>query len=130
VAKFTVLTPNDRNLVIEADRFEPNNTDYVFLKDGSVVGSIPRSPSVFAVVNQEAEKADFYFADHQDDDTYAPPVCECTPEFDDETDDVCLDCRFEEFLESQEFYNAVADIIVDVLGLDIDGEPEGAEVTD
>lgn len=132
MAKFTVLTFNDRNLVIEADRYAEDSGSYQFLSGGTVVASVPRSPSIFAVINQEAEGSDFYFADHQDDDTFAPPVCECegTPEFDDETDDVCLDCRFEEFLESQEFYNAVADIVCEMTGITGEDEPKGAEVTD
>ena len=132
MAKFTVLTFNDRNLVIEAERVSHNQGgDYVFIAKGETVASIPNSPGIFAVVNQEAKVADFYFAEHQDDDTFAPPVCECecTPEFDDDTDDVCLDCRFEEFLDSQEFFNAVADIVCQVLGFN-DEDPEGAEVTD
>lgn len=124
MAKFTVLTFNDRNLVIEADRVNHNQDgDYVFVTQGEIVASVPANPGVFAVVNQEAEKDDFYFSDHQDDDTY-----DHAPE--DETDDMCLDCRFEEFLESQEFYNAVDDIIVDAFGIDTGEEPEGAEVTD
>jgi hypothetical protein len=32
-----------------------------------------------------------------------------------ETDDVCLGCRFEEFLDSEEFVNAVAEIAADVV---------------
>ena len=132
MAKFTVISHDDHNLVIEADSVShTQNGDFTFSTEGKTVAVVPISPAIFAVVNQEAEVADFYFADHQDDDTYAPPVCECecTPEFGDETDDVCLDCRFEEFLDSQEFYNAVADIVCQVLGIN-DADPEGAEVTD
>jgi hypothetical protein len=123
VAKFTVLTHDNRNLVIEADRFVPTNTDYTFSKDNHVVASVPFSPNLFAVVDQEVEGPDFYFADHSDDDTFGLVSDE------DETDDVCLDCRIAEFLNTQEGFNAVADIVYTLLEPD-ENEPEGAEVTD
>ena len=121
--KFTVISHNNHNLVIEAESANllqyPN--DYVFENSNEVVAVVPKSPNILAVVKQDADIGDFYFSDHRDDDEFSHP---------EETDDVCLDCRFDELFESQKFFNAVADIVCEVLGITGADEPEGAEVTD
>jgi hypothetical protein len=120
VAKFTVLTFNDRNLVIEAERYVEDSSSYHFFSGGIIVASVHNSPNIFAVVNQEAEKADFYFADHREDDTFTPPQ-----EYDEEeTDDVCLDCRIADFLDSQEGFNAIADVVYAIRENDGDDQEE------
>lgn len=121
--KFTVISHNNHNLVIEAESANllQDSKNYIFRdKDGSVVAVVPKSPSILAVVEQDADIGDFYYSDHKDDDEFSTP---------EETDDVCFDCRAKEFLGTYEFFEAVADIVCEVLNTAAE-EPEGAEVTD
>jgi hypothetical protein len=121
--KFTVISHNNHNLVIEAESATllQDSDDYVFKTGSEVVAVVPKSSNILAVVKQAADISDFYFSDHQDDDEFPHP---------EETDDVCLDCRFDELLESQKFFNAVADIVCEVLGIADADEPEDVEVAD
>lgn len=88
---------DDRSLVIKADRFIINkdNGSYDFFTKDSLVASV-NSRSILGVLEfEEAYQADF----HEDDDP----------------DDTRLDFRFENFLESEDFYNTVAEVVFDVL---------------
>jgi len=115
VAKFTVITHDDHNLLIEADRFVLWGGSYLFQtglgSESRDVASVP-SVGVFAVVNQENEKDDFYYSE-----TIGPDY-----EEDEENEPSGIDW----LLNSETFYGAVADIIYDVLGLN--DEPEDKEV--
>lgn len=118
--KYVVKTQNDRNLVIEADRLNVGSSEeYLFenkTEDGriNIVASVNRH-AVIAVIEDKADLCDYYYSDHELDDRFhgdsghsnlarsaADPV---------ETDDVCTDCRNEELFESQEFFDAVFDLI-------------------
>ena len=109
--EYLVTTHDNRNLIVESDYFEHNNSDsYDFFtkeegKTRVLVASI-NAHSVLGVVEyEEAFKADFY------DDG---------PE-DDEPSDICLGCEFKELLGSEDFFNAVYDIV------DSYHEPDGPE---
>jgi hypothetical protein len=105
--EFTVKTFDDRNLVIEADRYTRNSTyDIEFLKDGNLVATIPNNTPILAIVANEAEKSDHYHVYDWNEEDAKEEV--------ENSDDVCLDCRNEEFLNSEEFWNAVWEIAWDV----------------
>lgn len=100
MSTYTVKTIDDRNLVIEADslKFGSNGSeDYVFHADGKVVALVPRH-NVFAISADKADKADYYYSDHELDDRYNPD--------------------FGEFLESEAFFDAVVGV------LDVTLEPD------
>jgi hypothetical protein len=92
---YFVKTHANRNFVITADSFDVNydNQDYGFIKNGKQVALIPRT-GVLAVLEETAYTADD------------------SSENEDETDDSCLHCKFVEFTESQEFFDAVADVFM------------------
>lgn len=98
---FIVTTVSDRNLIIKADKFGPSGDGgYAFFTNGEIVAIVPHSPEILAIAEyDEAFQADFYTYDDPEDEDEI------------ETDDVCLDCRFAEFLESQEFASAVLDYV-------------------
>lgn len=104
--KYLVLTENDRNIVIEADKFHQDNGSFHFINIRE-----SRSPELVAVVNQHVlaviEDETAFVADWYD---------EPEEEEEEDPDDTCLDCRILEFLDSQEGFNAVADIVEGVLG--------------
>jgi hypothetical protein len=128
--EYIVKTFENRNLVIEADSFRatsgPSNevTGYVFYKCDSAQNSSEHSnqlgtsislvrtvanvssSGVLAIVENDAWKGDFYSVDDLDED---------------DTDDVCKECRFSEFLNSEEFFNTVYDAVEVILN---DDEPE------
>ena len=90
-------SPFSRSLVIEADKFEtsPDFGTFDFYREHLLVASVP-SRDVLAVVEEDAYQGDYLF------DLETEP---------DDSDDVCLDCRFKEFLESEEFFNEVYEIV-------------------
>ena len=116
--KYIVKTINDRNLVIEADGYISRGDHFEFFvrKDetSTTVGSALKH-SVFAIVENDAIKDDFYYFD------------DATPGEDEDEDDVCLDCRFQEFLESKEFFDQVDSIVEFWHGGSKQDEPTEAE---
>ena len=90
MSTFTVKTANDRNLVIEAEKFEyDQHANYLFFgKEGGQVATVS-SHEVFAIIKDEADKADYYYSDHESDDNFNPP----------------------NIYESEEFLEAVADAV-------------------
>ena len=109
--EYLVTTHDNRNLIVESDYFEhnsPGSYDFFTKEEGKtrvLVASI-NAHSVLGVVEyEEAFKADFY------DDG---------PE-DDEPSDICLGCGVKELLGSDDFFNAVYDIV------DSYHEPDGPE---
>jgi hypothetical protein len=93
-----------RTLLIEADSFRLNKDTrtYEFLtaaktakKAQTIVASIPQN-EVFAVLEEEAYLADYLY----DLDTDEPEI-----------DDVCLDCRAQEIIDTDAFSNAVFEMI-------------------
>ena len=116
MAKYIVKTINDRNQVIEADRFSlRSSSTYEFIAGGNLVASVP-AHNVFAIVQWDADISDYYFSDHDLDDNFNRPfsghsnLARSANSPEDDTDDVCIDCRNEELFDSQEFFNAVADV--------------------
>lgn len=111
--QFIVKTIHDRNLVIEADKYNFNSIENAyefFAKDGEGLGlvkvaTVPGSPEILAIVENDAEKADFYASydwneeDEEDDNE------------DGECDETCIDCRLGEFLECNELFDRVYNII-------------------
>jgi len=103
---YLVLTHDNRNLVIKADGFsvDRDSGTYQFInkKDGGPGTLVAAADQhVLAVIEQgNAFIDDFYDGEDSPND---------------DTDDVCLDCRFEEFLESEEFFDAVAEIVDGIL---------------
>lgn len=121
MTEYIIKTDNNRNLVIEADRYQYNATEgnYEFFKkddkaDTQKVATVT-SRAFLAIVEKNAEKADFY--EHYD----------VNQDEEDETDDVCLDCRFAELLESEDFWNAVWEIVEAWHEPD---DPEGYDASD
>lgn len=103
--KYIVKTINDRNLIIEADKFRLSpspDSVYEFFIGGNIVASVPL-PNVFVVADDAVEKGDFYFHDDLDLDE----------DDEDEADheDTCLDCRLDTFLESEAFFDEVSSIV-------------------
>ena len=105
--EYIVKTIHDRNLVIEADKYNFNATEnaYEFFKkderaDTRKVATVLYSPEILAVVENDTEKADFY-------DVYDLNA----EDNEDECDDTCLDCRLEEFTRSDTFFDEVYSII-------------------
>ena len=73
--QYIIKTVRDRNLVIEADRYNYNATEetYEFFKktenaDTLRVATVPRSPEILAVVQDEVEQADFYYVEDWNDE--------------------------------------------------------------
>lgn len=66
--EYIIKTVHDRNLVIEAEKYNYNATEHsyeFFAKDGDGMGlvkvsTVPYSPEILAIVKEESEKADFY----------------------------------------------------------------------
>ena len=109
--EYIIKTPEDRNLVIEAEKYERDqHGDYIFhSKEGTKVATVNQR-LVFAVVQKEAEKSDYYWVyDWNEEDAKEA-----------EHDDVCIDCRNQELFESEEFFNAVYDIVESLLSDDTD----------
>lgn len=123
-----IVKTKGRNLVISADhyRFEFNPQHYEFFcrteTDGynRTVATVP-DRDVIAIVKKENLLTDFSddyldaddpkytsFSNHSNIARTALGEPD-NGEYEDH-DDTYLDCRFEEFLESQEFFNAVADV--------------------
>ena len=97
MSKYIVLTTLDTpDFAIEADNFWRNRDSvYVFEdEDGDTIAEIPINPNILGVVEE---------------DSLLEEVPEDIPE--DNPDDVCLDCRFKEFLDSPEFFDKVDDIV-------------------
>lgn len=102
--------PQARTLVIKADYFETDKSSGNFnfyTKDRETpsrhifVASVnPRD--VLAITEKDAFQADWVddIYDGEDDDAS-----------EDEYDDTCLECRFKEFLDSEEFFSEVWDIV-------------------
>lgn len=104
MSEYIIKTDRDRNLVIEADRYNYNATEetYEFFKkddkaDIQKVATIPNR-AFLAIVESEAEKADFY--EHYD-----------VNEEEDDTEEVCPGCQYADLLVSDAFFEAVANII-------------------
>lgn len=117
--EYIVKTFENRNLVIEADKFRASYNPHNDIMGYTFFSAIPAeeghsnlsrtatnsenvvayvsSSGVLAVVRQDSWKADFYTVDNWDED---------------ESDDVCSDCRF---LESEEFFDAVYDAVAVIL---------------
>ena len=114
MSKYVVKTPTDRNIIIETDDFYLNR-DNVFVftdEDGDVVANVPNTSNVIAIVEEDADINDFYYSDHEGDDVFKANYPAAAPPDDEtETDDVCLDCRLTEFLNSPEFFDKVDDIV-------------------
>ena len=101
---YLVLTEHDRNIVIKADYFtQVESGEYHFLNghkpSNNLVAAV--SQHVLAVIEDDTA----FVTDWYDE-----------PEEEEDHDDTCLDCRILEFLDSQEGFNAVADIVEGVLG--------------
>jgi len=106
MANYTVKTTDNRNLVIEADSYalDYTQTAYTFTKGDKTVATVPASPYVFAIVLDDNVESDHYYVyDWNEEDEKEAEI--------DEADDVCLGCRFKEFLESEEFFSEVWDIV-------------------
>ena len=116
MANFIVKTHNNRNLVIEADDLVVGVDEYLFYTAHKILASVPKHPSILAVLEEDAE-ADDYYVDYDDSD-------------EDETDDVCLDCRLEEFLDSDSFVDTVLRIVNAWREANDEDLPKEAEVTD
>ena len=117
--EYIVKTIHDRNLVIEADKYNFNATEnaYEFFKkderaDTRKVATVLYSPEILAVVENDTEKADFY-------DVYDLNA----EDNEDECDDTCLDCRLEEFTRSDTFFDEVYSIIDAYYSKDNQDEP-------
>ena len=134
--KFVVKTHNDRNLIIEANHVYSETQEYRFTKvvDGfsQIAALVPRV-GVLAIIKNESDQADFYFSDHEADDAfnrggYAGSAGHSnlarTASEPDDLDDTCLDCRIAEFLDTQEGFSAVADIVYAILSPDAPSETE------
>lgn len=101
---YLIKTDRDRNLIIEADEVFVESDCYVFrTKRGGVsvkVGFVNKH-AVLAVMEDGLDKADLYFSDHEYGEAFNR----------EHPNDVCTDCRNEELLESEEFFDAVCDIV-------------------
>lgn len=128
---YIVKTTRDRNLVIEADYYRYNAAEevYEFFKNdqspacgyansgghsnlarssasgSQKIATVPRSPELLAIVTNESEQADFYYVEDLNEED------EEDIEDEDECDDTCLDCRLEEFTQSDTFFDEVYSII-------------------
>lgn len=115
MAEYTVKTTDNRNLVIEADGFITYGEGWEFFgtsgSERKIVARIPFNPYVFAIVLNDNVKSDHYYVyDWNEED-----------EKEAEAEESCLDCQFQEFLESKEFFSEVWDI------LDLWHAPDGPE---
>lgn len=102
--EYIIKTGNNRNLVIDADRYNYNATEgnYEFFKkddkaDTQKVATVTNR-AFLAIIEKNAEKADFY--EHYD-----------VNKEEDYTEDVCLGCQYADLLGSDSFFEAVANII-------------------
>ena len=110
--QYIIKTVRDRNLVIEADRYNYNATEetYEFFKktenaDTLRVATVPRSPEILAVVQDEVEQADFYYVEDWNDED------EEDIEDGDVYDETCLECQLNEFTQSPTFFESLSSII-------------------
>jgi len=124
---FVIKTHNDRNIVIEADRYEHDATEhaYAFFKkdaEGNTtrVATLRTPSDAFLIIENSAEKADFYFRDDEGVD----PV---------EEDD-CVECQladeYGDLLESEVLWNAVWDIVEAYHEPDEPASETGEQVSD
>ena len=131
--EYIVKTIHDRNLVIEADKYNFNSIENAyefFAKDGEGLGlvkvaTVPGSPEILAIVENDAEKADFYYVDdwNEEDDED-----DSEDEDDEDCDETCLDCRLDEFVGSDTFFDAVSSILGFYLSpADTETEPPAEE---
>jgi hypothetical protein len=100
--EYTVKTVNDRNLVIEADSYalNYNQTAFEFSKDDKVIASVLNNPNVFAIVETDSVLSDHYSVyDWNVEDEK------------EELDDVCTNCRNQELFDSEEFWDAVWEVV-------------------
>ncbi len=105
-----------RTLVIEADEFRinPAALTYDFYKSNPVakkaailVASVPQR-DVFAVLNDEFYQNDYFYTPQNFEDL---EDLEDEDDDEDDHDDTCLDCRLEEFVNSDAFFDEVYNII-------------------
>jgi len=98
--------------VVEADSFYTNAGAYVFYNtttegpvNSTAVGNF-RTEHVVSVIEDEAFETHFPAHEDEEDPEETGEEEECG-----ECDGVCLDCRFKELLDSDEFFEAVYDVI-------------------
>ena len=75
------------------------------------IATVPRSPELLAIITNESEQADFYYVE------------DLNEEDEDDCDDTCLDCRLEEFTQSDMFFDEVYSIIDFYHSVDNQDEP-------
>ena len=101
---YHVIANDGRVTVIEADSYALlSNGEYAFTNKTEEPGAEHKVASVnagatFAVIEDDAFLGSFYPDDEDLDD-------------DENEDDICLDCRIDELLESEDFYEAVVGVI-------------------
>ena len=130
--EYTIKTVHDRNLVIEADRYHYNATEeaYEFFQkdekyDIRKIATVFRSPEILSIVENDAQKSDFYYVDdwNEEDDED-----DSEDEDDEDCDETCLDCRLDEFVGSDTFFDAVSSILGFYLSpADTETEPPAEE---
>ena len=102
MAKYFVRDSHGYVTVVEAGNYITNNQTgtFEFLNGEVRVASFPINTTI-SVVGADDAWQDIFPNDEL--------------ETEEETDDVCLDCRFEDFLNSEEFVEAVTEIAADVV---------------
>ena len=113
MSEFTIKTNQNRNLVIEADKYTRTKEAVEFYKDGGSVATVFPF-DLLAIVKDGAEAADYYASDRELDDSFIDPTATQCP-----VEEGCLDC----LLGSEEFFNAVYDIV------DVYHEPDSEDPT-
>ncbi len=121
MATYIIKTYQDRNIFVEADSFELDSGFYNFYnppptsrKRSILVGSVPAAGILGVFEFEDAYQDDFY--DHSE-----------LEGGEDETDDVCSECRAQELVGTHAFIDAVFDQIDYVLNQDTPPEAEHTE---
>ena len=109
--EYFVRTNSDRVICIEADDclIDRLSGVYTFRKDEKPVASF-NYHAVLAIMQESAFQGEFSAIDDEDD-----------------SDDVCLDCRLQDFLKSEDFFGEVWDIVEAWHAPDEDTPPEAEE---
>jgi hypothetical protein len=109
--EYFVRTNSDRVICVKADSYGLDYTQrfFDFKKGGNVLASF-NTLDVLAIIDEEVFQGEFSAIDDED-----------------ETDDVCLDCRLQDFLESEDFFGEVWDIVEAWHAPDEDTPPEAEE---
>ena len=109
--EYFVRTNSDRVICIEADDclIDRLSGIYTFRKDEKPVASF-NYHAVLAIMQKSAFQGEFSAIDDEDD-----------------SDDVCLDCRLQDFLKSEDFFGEVWDIVEAWHAPDEDTPPEAEE---